>query len=70
MGPKVGWSLDDLSFSLCSMFLPAFPLNKNNYGSKNLKMGGYHLYLQEVLSTYDKNYCLKLTMNLLECKRF
>ena len=49
-------SLDDLSFSLCSIFVPAFPLDRNNSGSKILKMGGWphassgnHVYLLEVI---------------------
>jgi hypothetical protein len=39
MGPKLGWSLGDLSFSLCSIFVPAFPLDRNNSGLKIVKMG-------------------------------
>jgi hypothetical protein len=37
MDPKVGRSLDGLSFSLCSIFVPAFSLDRNNSGSKNLR---------------------------------
>jgi len=33
----VGWSLDGLSFSLCSSFVPAFPLDRANSGLKFLK---------------------------------
>jgi hypothetical protein len=35
--PKVGLSLDDLSFSLCSIFVTAFPLDRNNSGLKFLR---------------------------------
>ena len=58
MNLKVGWSLDDLSLSLCSIFPAAFPLDKNNSGLKFLKMGGWphastggHAYLLEVVSS-------------------
>jgi hypothetical protein len=37
MDPKLGRSLDELPFSLCSIFVPAFPLDRNNSRSK---MGG------------------------------
>jgi hypothetical protein len=30
--PKLGWSVDDLFFSLYSIFVSAFPLNRNNSG--------------------------------------
>jgi hypothetical protein len=40
MDPKLGWSLGGLSFSLCSIFVPEFLLDRNNSGLKNLKMGG------------------------------
>jgi hypothetical protein len=41
MDPKLGWSLGGFSFRLCSIFVPAFPLDRNNSGSKILKMGGW-----------------------------
>jgi hypothetical protein len=51
----LGLSLGGLSFSLCSIFVPAFPLDRNNSGSKNLKMvvwsPGGHDYLLEVVSS-------------------
>ena len=31
-GPQMGQSLDGLSFSLCSLFVPAFPLDRSNSG--------------------------------------
>jgi hypothetical protein len=34
MDPKVGQVLDGLSFSLSSIFAPAFPLDRNNSGLK------------------------------------
>jgi hypothetical protein len=37
MGPKLGWSLDALSFNLCSIFDPVFLLDRNNSGLKMLK---------------------------------
>jgi hypothetical protein len=37
-GPHGGWSLDGLSFSLCSnFFVPVFPLDGNNSGLKILR---------------------------------
>jgi hypothetical protein len=36
--PKLGQSLGGLSFNLCSIFVLAFPLDRNNSGLKNLKM--------------------------------
>ena len=57
MDPKLDWSLDGLSFSLCSIFVPAFPLDEQ-FWIKNLDMGGYphpspggHVYLLEVVSS-------------------
>jgi hypothetical protein len=40
MNPKLSWSLDGLSFSLCSMFVSAFVLDRNNPGSEILKVDG------------------------------
>lgn len=37
MNPKLGWSLDGLSFFLCFVVVPAFLLDRNNLGSKILK---------------------------------
>jgi hypothetical protein len=39
MDPKLGQSLDDLSFSLCYSFVPVFLLDMNNSGSKLWKVG-------------------------------
>ena len=36
MDPKLGWSLDDLSFSCYSIFIPAVVLDRNNSGSEIL----------------------------------
>jgi hypothetical protein len=33
MDPKLGQSLDGLSFNFCSSFVPAFLLDRNNSGS-------------------------------------
>jgi hypothetical protein len=38
--PKSGQFLGGLSFSSCSIFVPSFPLDKNNSGTKILKMDG------------------------------
>jgi hypothetical protein len=38
--PMLGQLLEGLSFSLCSIYVPNFPLNRNNSGSKVLEMGG------------------------------
>ena len=58
MNPKLGGSLDGLSFSLCSIFVTEFPLDWNNSGSKILMMGGWpypetggHVYLLDVVSS-------------------
>ena len=57
MDSKVGRSLNGLSFSFCSIFVPAFSLEWNNSGSKILQMGrwffassGDHVYLLEMIS--------------------
>ena len=39
MDPKLDWSLNGLSFSLCSIFVPAFLLDRNNSRSEILKVG-------------------------------
>ena len=56
MDPKLGWSVGGLSFSLCSIFVSAFPIDRNNTGSNILKMSGWphasngsHVYLLEVI---------------------
>jgi hypothetical protein len=38
MGLKLGWLLGGHSFSLCSIFAPAFLLDLKNFGSKFLGM--------------------------------
>ena len=40
MDPKVGHSLDGLSFSICSIFVSVFPLDSNNSGLKILRWEG------------------------------
>jgi hypothetical protein len=37
---KLDHSLVSLSFSICSIFLPVFPLDRNNDGLKILEIGG------------------------------
>jgi hypothetical protein len=39
MNPKLDPSLDSLPFRLCSTFVPVFPLDRNNSGSRMFKMG-------------------------------
>jgi hypothetical protein len=58
MDLKLDWSQGGLSFSLSSIFVPAFSLDRNNSRSKFLKTGEWplpstegHVYLQEVVST-------------------
>jgi hypothetical protein len=58
MYPKVGWSLEDLSFNLHRIFVPAFSLDRNNSGLKILRwvdgpiprFGTKKIYLLEVIS--------------------
>ena len=57
-GSKVAWSLGGLFSSLCFIFVPAFPLDRNNSRLKFLKMGGWphpstrdNVYLLEVVSS-------------------
>jgi hypothetical protein len=40
MDSNFGLSLPGFSFSLCSIFLSEFPLDRDNSGSKSLKVGG------------------------------
>jgi hypothetical protein len=54
----VGWSLDGLSFCLCSIFVSVFPLDRNISELKFLRCVGGHIpqlggraYLLEVVST-------------------
>jgi hypothetical protein len=37
MDTKLGWSLDGLSFNLCSIFVPTYSLDRNNSGSNILR---------------------------------
>jgi hypothetical protein len=57
MYPKLGQLLGGLSFSLYSIFVPPFPLDRNNSGLKILKVGGWspastggHVYLSSSIS--------------------
>jgi hypothetical protein len=58
MDPKLGWSRNGLSFNLCSIFVPAFLLDRKISGSKFLKVVGWPypstggpVYLVEVVSS-------------------
>ena len=72
MDPKLGQSLDGLSFSLCSIFVPSFPLGRNNFESKNLKMDrwshastGGHVYHLEVVSSGSISLLLGILINVI-----
>jgi hypothetical protein len=52
MDPKLGSSLLSHLFSLCIIFVPAFLLDRNNFGSKILKVGWCsHLSMKSCLTT-------------------
>lgn len=58
INPELGQSLIGHSFILCSIFIPAFLLDGNNFGSKNLKLCWYPhfstggpVYLLQVVSS-------------------
>jgi hypothetical protein len=59
MDPTVGRSLDGLFFSLCSIFVLAFPLDRDNYELNFFRWGrgwphpshGGHVYLLEMISS-------------------
>ena len=70
MNLKLGRSLKGLSFRLCSIFVPEFPLDRNNSGSKILKMDGWphhaigsHVYLLEVVSSGSISPLLGILVN-------
>jgi hypothetical protein len=52
MNLKLGPSLDGLSFSLCSIFVPAFPLDRNNCGLKIMRWVGGPISLMGAMSIY------------------
>jgi hypothetical protein len=73
MDSTVGWSLDGLSFSLCSTFVPAFFfLDSDNSELKIFKwvgvpippLGG-HVYLLEVVSSGSFSLLLGISANVL-----
>jgi hypothetical protein len=43
---KLVWSLNGLSVSLCSIFVPIFPLDRNNSGLKVFKVGTWPPIIQ------------------------
>lgn len=58
MNPNLGRSMDGLSFCLVSIFVPSFPLGRNNSESRILKVSAWphvstvgHVYIQEVVSS-------------------
>jgi hypothetical protein len=60
----VGWSLDALSFSLCSnIFVPVFPLDRNISGLKNLS----HLKFL-VVSSLNWGPCLSTGSHKYRCR--
>ena len=54
MDSKLGWSLDSLSFSLCSIFVAAFLLDRNNSGLKFLRWVGGPIPLMGAVSIYSR----------------
>jgi hypothetical protein len=54
MDPKLGRSLNSLSFSLCSIFVPTFSLERNNSGPKIFVMG---LFRFHILTVWHFSYC-------------
>jgi hypothetical protein len=71
MHPMLGQSLGSLSFSIVSIFVPEFPLDRKNSGLKNLKMGvgspasaGAHVYLLEVVSSSSISPLLGILANV------
>jgi hypothetical protein len=73
MDHTLGQSLDDLSFTLCSIFVPTFPLDRNNLGLNILKMGGWFLpstggpvYLLEMVSSGYMSPLLGISATTLE----
>jgi hypothetical protein len=73
--PNLSHSLGGLSFSLCSIFVPTFPLDRNNSGLKILKMGGWspastgdHVYLLEVVSSGSISLLLGISANIIPIK--
>ena len=72
MEPKLSLSLHGLSFGLCSTFVLAFPLDRNNSGPKSLKIGsgcllmlGGHIYLLEVVSSVSLTPPLGILANVI-----
>ena len=75
MDPNLGLSVGRLSFSLCSIFVPAFPLTRNISGLKFLEMGGWplvstggHIYLLEVVSSDSITPLLGISVNVIPIK--
>jgi hypothetical protein len=54
MDPNLGSSLEGLSFSFYSIFVPAFPLDKNKSGSKILRWVGIPVPQLKAMSIYWK----------------
>ena len=69
MDPEVRWSLDGLSFSLCSIFffVLVFPLERNNFEILrwvgDLNMG--HVYVMEVVSSGSISPWLGISANVI-----
>jgi hypothetical protein len=64
----LGRSLGGLSFSLCPIFVPAFPLDRNNSGLKILKIGastGDRVYPLEVISSSSISPLLGISANVI-----
>ena len=72
MDPKFGWSLGIFSFIFFHIFVPAFPLDRNNSGPEILKVGGWptvltggHVYLLEVFSSGSISPVLGILANVI-----
>ena len=64
MDPKLVPSLGGFSFRLCSIFVFAFPLDRNNSGLKNLKVVGGSVPQLEVVSSGSTSPLLGISANV------
>jgi hypothetical protein len=72
MDPKVGWSLDGLSFSLCCIFCPCIFFRQEQFWVKYFKMGGWphpsttgHVYLLDLVSLGSVSSLLGVLVNVI-----
>ena len=69
--PKVGWILDGLSFSLCSIFCPCISSRQKQFQVKIFEMGGWahpstrgYAHLLEVVSSGSISSLLGISANI------